>query len=67
MGVETVIAKNAIPPNAKLQRLVEAPKPSLFVSSGPGPSYEFPYSGPSGALIVNRLLKGGSGVALIRR
>ncbi|HEV8482829.1 MAG TPA: M14 metallopeptidase family protein, partial [Blastocatellia bacterium] len=66
MGVETVFVKNAIPTSAKLQRLVEAPKSSLTVTQWAG-SYEVAYRGASAASIVNRVLKDGSGVALIRR
>ena len=67
MGVDAVFVKNAIPTAAKLQRLAEAPKASLVASPWAGTSYEFAYQGPSAALVVNRALKDGPAVSLIRR
>jgi hypothetical protein len=64
MGVEVKFIKKALPASLELKRITEASLPRLAISARDA-SYEFEYRGQ--ALIINRLLKQGIPVALVRQ
>jgi hypothetical protein len=65
MGADVVFARQAVPPEARLERLAGAPTLSGEVV-GAGPRFLFGYRGPDTALAINRLLREGARVALER-
>ncbi|MFY9608653.1 MAG: M14 metallopeptidase family protein [Blastocatellia bacterium] len=65
MGVETTFVKNPLQETAKLSRLATAPKLTGEVR-GAGNRFSFDYLGADSATAVNRLLKAGVGVDILR-
>jgi hypothetical protein len=66
MGVDVVFARKPLPPAAQLVRLDAAP-PLAGEVTGTGPRFAFDYRGPDAALAINRLLKAGAKVSLVRK
>jgi hypothetical protein len=63
MGVETTFVKGPLADTARLTRLDQAPRMAGAVT-GTGKRFAFDYTGPTGAVAINRLLKAGAKVSL---
>jgi len=64
-GVKTEFAKSALDGSLALEKLTATPRYTLSASSSGG-AWRFPYNGASAAMVVNRLLKGGSKVSMTK-
>lgn len=65
MGADATFAKAPLDAAVTLTALTSAPRPPGAVS-GSGKRFTFDYRGPQGAIAVNRLLKAGARVSLVR-
>lgn len=65
MGVETVFVKKPLPSATKLTRLDGTPRPAGEVR-GTGNMFSLDYAGADSAIAINRLLKGGARIDLLR-
>ncbi len=63
LGVEVTFAKDPLPGGLALAPAAASPKPAGAVA-GSGPVFAFDYTGPEGAIAINRLLKAGAAVGV---
>ncbi|WP_446742008.1 M14 family metallopeptidase [Silvibacterium acidisoli] len=64
-GVNTVYAKTSLPQDLALEKVEQAPKPKLEAAKTKG-GWVLDYNGADDARVVNRLLKAGAHVSLVR-
>ena len=65
LGVDVNFVKKPLPPGAALSPVGETPTPAGSVT-GTGAVFVFDYTGPEGAIAINRLLKAGASISLSR-
>jgi hypothetical protein len=65
LGVEVTFVKNSLPEGLALTPVPASPKRAGAVS-GSGTFFAFDYTGPEGAIAINRLLKAGASVGVSR-
>jgi hypothetical protein len=65
LGVDVTFLKTALPEGAPLSPVPASPRRAGAVS-GSGPVFAFDYTGPEGAIAINRLLKAGASVSASR-
>jgi len=65
LGVEVAFVKNPLPESLALTPVPESPKLAGTVM-GSGTVFSFDYTGPEGAVAINRLLKAGASVGVSR-